>query len=264
VMELALAQQWIDRPAHVRHAELNPEPDDLNRLEPLTYLELHQPLCRPDPAAQELSRVEEALRRVPHKLDTLTHDHDRTVEALDRLAREMERAQAVIDAHDRPFHRYRHRDELTAANATLDHAAARGVELDHQRAALIEQIADTRAQLAAVQARQPERDRLQAEIDHTSRALARDLDNRARQLRDRDDLHAERFGPRPDNPAHAHLWDHAVAHHDRYRTAYPTPDHNHPHHFELAHAAQRAHEQPDHALDNGIHLERTRGLGISR
>ena len=104
---------------------------------------------------------------------------------------------------------------------------------------------------------------MQAEIDHTGRVLARDLDNRARLQRDREDLHAERFGPRPESPAHAHLWDRAVAHHDRYRTAYPSPDHHHPHHFQLAHAARRAHEQLDNALDPGIHLERTRGMGIS-
>lgn len=263
VMELALAQQWIDRPAHVRHAELNPEPDDLNRLEPLTYLELHQTLDRQDRAAQELFHQKEQLRRLPHKLHTLTHDHDRTVDALERLADDMARAQRVIDAHDRPFHRYRHRDELASANNTLDHAAARGVELDHQRAQLVEQITDTRAQLGAVQARQPERDSLQAEIDHTTRALARDLDNRTRLIRGRDEPHLERFGPRPDNPAHAHLWDHAVAHHDRYRTAYPTPDHDHPHHFQLANAARRAHEQLDNALEPDLRLERSRGMGIS-
>ena len=265
VLETALAQRWIDRPAHARHAELNPTPDPVNRLEPLGQNELVELLERRHRLGRALNDEQRPLTELPRRINQLTHDHDQLTGTIDRLTADVERARHVLAEHDRPFHRRRHTTEITRANATIDHAVAHGPDLELQRNATAEQLTATQQRLVAAQARQPERDTLQVDLDHTREALARDLDNRARTLRQHPDQQIIRFGPRPEHPAHARLWDHAIALHHRHRTAFATPDHGLDI-LELEHRrlARHAHDRLDRALEQTRELrpERTIDHGI--
>ncbi len=220
VFAQCLSTDWIDRPAHERHAELNDR-------------ELHHPgLLDPDRLRQMLDQREQLLTtlhdaheqatELPRQLDTITSERAVAVKELDGLRHRFDQAHTVIADYDRPLKRRRHADDLATAQqaaATLptesDRAEARVTALDQRAAALRGTLEEARGVIAG-------RDDIDRQVARLDTTLDRDVHARARHARlaPTDDLTAT-LGPRPTQPAAARTWDQQAGELAQHAAAYP-------------------------------------------
>ena len=122
VLAEALTQDWIDNPATVRRAELAAA-TRLRQAQdraPIPRLDIRELLETEHQLRREIERYETARAETRRRLAELEPWRGHLVAEQTDAGRRLTAAQAVLDRHDRPLHRWGHRDEITAARKTVD------------------------------------------------------------------------------------------------------------------------------------------------
>jgi conjugative relaxase-like TrwC/TraI family protein len=274
----ALSRDWIDTPAIIRRAELQPPPPaapiepvpvPLSGPEVLALLEQAHDL------ANRITAHDTGTRTLPGRLQQTQSTHARAVAELGQARDQLAWAHESLAALDRPLVRRLHRNEVDRAKSTarscnwkIPGLEARATELEHE-------INDLHTKAAALNTARPHRPTWTDELADARNRLARDLSTRERDGDlERDSVLVDVLGPRPADRAAARLWDTAAARIDQHRATYnelglDLIGHDltwlDPTRYANREAVIQAVTDLDHALGHQRHLAREplhRGLGL--
>ena len=224
ILETALSQDWIDRPAHLRRSELNPQPvaaAERGR-EPLASDDIRRLLETEHELSRRIDAHDDAARRAPATITAAEQAHRDAVNRYNRVVDDLDQAQITLDRYDRVFHRRDHTTDIVTAKRERSIAES---HLGHLRTAIDDRVGDI--EQAARHARDIEhqerrRPKWQHELDATRAAIRGDLEARERKAVHMPSLHAvAELEPRPRDPRGAKLWNQVAAHIDQHHTAYP-------------------------------------------
>ena len=224
ILESALSQDWIDRPAHQRRSELNPEPVAAieRRREPLASDDIRRLLETEHELAKRINAHDDAARRAPATIAAAEQAHSEAINRCDVVVANRDHAQESLDRYDRAFHRRDHTMDIVTAKRE------RGIAewyLPRLRSAIAERARGI--DHAARHARDIEREGLrrpqwQHQLAETRTAIRGDLEARERKAEHMPSLHAvAELEPRPRDPRGAKLWNQVAAQIDQHHTAYP-------------------------------------------
>ncbi|MCU1393489.1 MAG: conjugal transfer protein [Ilumatobacteraceae bacterium] len=206
VFAQAIATDWIDLPAHARRSELRDEQPHRPGL--LDSSELRRLLEQRHALSQQIDDALQTLRRLPDERRTTEQTLARADQTLLDATSAYQRAQDVLDQHDRPLHRRKHETEIAAAHRDLERlpdrirAATNDGELE---SAKLSQLASVEAAARDVVCRRPELDSMIGDIDQR---LDRDRRIRTRITRaERPAAVIDVLGERPMPGPRARDWD---------------------------------------------------------
>jgi conjugative relaxase-like TrwC/TraI family protein len=224
VFAQCLALDWIDQPAHTRHAELHNQ-------------HTHRPGLLGSDRLRDLfeqqHRIETALndaagrvKSIPHEIKQVERDRAAAIAKIDRSTAATVAAQKLLDRYDRPLHRRKHAGEINSATISISNAkldikdAHKTIEqADRRTTTLNTSLVDAKEVLAG---RAP-LDTTLADID---RQLGDDLRIRTRIISlEQPDHILNIIGERPAPGPAAREWDKAAGQLDQHRDAYQ-PDHD--------------------------------------
>ena len=222
-LETALSQDWIDRPAHQRRNELNPEPVAVERRrEPLAPDDIRRLLETEHELSRRINAHDDAARRAPGRIAAAEQAHSEAINRCDAVVANRDHAQESLDRYDRVFHRRDHTMDIVTAKRERSIAEW---YLPRLRSAIADRAGDI--EHAARHARDIEREGLrrpqwQHQLAETRTAIRGDLEARERKAEHMPSLHAvAELEPRPRDPVGAALWNHVAAQIDQHHTAYP-------------------------------------------
>ncbi|MAT05937.1 MAG: hypothetical protein CL424_12935 [Acidimicrobiaceae bacterium] len=219
----SMSADWIDLPATSRQAELNDTAPHRPGL--LDGPVLRKLIGDRQAILAQLDSADSFLRRLPATQRELERDIAGARLTIANAEAEYRRAEAVIDAHDRPLHRRKHEADLNAARREL----ARQPEIARRAEVAIEAAEQELARLATQGARskatlnrRPELESIIAEIDGR---LTHDRRVRTRIARlEGPAAVIDTLGPRPRDVQTAQEWDQEAGRVHQHRAAFATPD----------------------------------------
>ncbi len=264
ILETALSQDWIDRPAHVRRNELNPEPVAAveREREPLAPDDIRRLLETEHELAKRINAHDDTARRAPGRIAAAENAHSEAINEYEREIARRDKAQATLDRCDRIFHRRDH-------TIDIEHARSERQFAESHLPRLRDTIGGRAADLARIveDARKVERDQVMRpesgnELAATRNAIADDLIAHARKTEHMPSIHALCELPhRPCDPDLASLWDHTAALLDQHHTAFGpeiSRDHGQPHGADAYTASRDGTRHAIDHLDRVIHPRRER------
>ena len=272
VLEAALAQRWIDTPAHTRHQQLNPTPPAPPTPTPTptpTRRELSGPdlrglLAQRSYLEQRIGWHDMQLRHLPPRLETATKQHDQLVVELANLNTRSVDAKDVLDRYDRPLHRRGHTQQIAHAHHHLGSAQHHAPYLERHIAEHAADIATITAELDKHRKEAPSRGAWLQDLADTTTTLNDDLNHRARRHRQHPTGDLTRvYGERPTNPETARRWDTATALSTQHNDAYHDTSGHSIERSDNRRRVQHANEQLEAAIEHDNPHTRGRGHGIS-
>ncbi len=275
VLADALTQDWIDTPATVRRAELAAAERTLREAVrgPIPRLDIRELLETEHELRRKIERYETARSETRQRLTEIEPRHGRLAQELADDQHRLTAAQAVLDRHDRRFHRWGHAAEITGARKTVDVLEDAISYRKHRLDQLSAEIDQLRTRARDLDRRRPDRARWTTELDETRGHIADDLAAR-RHYAHRSPIAARELGPRPTHGRDAALWDGAAAQIDQHHAAFSRDEPSRldwfHRQYDSAYATSRhrtdhAIDQLDEALHPGRHRQRGHelDLGIS-
>ena len=219
VFAQCLSTDWIDRPAHERHADLAGQ--QLHHPGLLDPVRLRAMLDRRSDIIEHLDEAREDIETIPDALTSAKKEHRAAETKLEDLRTRLDEAHAAVAEYDRPLKRRRHAEDLAQAQSAV-HALPRQIDQASTRvrslARRIEQLevglADARRTAAADSPLRPELAQLDTTLDRDARARARQvrLDPTAGLARD--------LGPRPADVVAGATWDRMAGEHAQHDAAH--------------------------------------------
>ncbi len=215
-----LQRNWIDRPATVRQAELNPVAA-AQRPGTLPPSELRQLIALRAEIESRLTETADDLENLPIQRLHLVHDRYNTINRLaDQQARYDDAAQLLAD-RDRLLRRRGHEIEIAHAKRTIDtlppHIATNVAAIERYNT----QIGVLDQQYAHAARQDRDRPRLQAELDETVERLQQDQAIRSRVMRLQQPEHiTNTLGHRPIGGQPANTWALAAGQLDQHHAAF--------------------------------------------
>jgi hypothetical protein len=209
VFERCAATDWIDRPAHIRQAELAGLP--LHRPGLLDGEELRELMGRKHQIDLTISIAEMNLRSARRDTELAQHAKGSAAQQIHELRAERHAPVQVLEKYDRPGHRRRHEPEITQARRQLE-------MIEWRRAGHQEAFAQAEARLAqaaqaqdAAQATLAQRPRLESELRDINATLTDDTRVRTQIARhEQPAVVIDRLGERPPPGPEALAWDKAA------------------------------------------------------
>ena len=224
----SIANNWIDRPAIARQAELAaapPEIDQPHRPGTLRPEELRTLLGRQAQLTEVLGHLDRDLERLPRERHRVTYAADRAATELKTSRSALQRAEDSLGAHDRPFRRKGHEPEIVFAKRSVDRLPHHITEHQTKMEVYKVQIADIDHQLGEVNNLAARRPAMETELSDISGRLTDDRRNRSRgAARDQPGHIVEAIGRRPEGAKTRQAWDIAAGTLDQNRSAYSQPD----------------------------------------
>ncbi len=220
VIAEGLQRNWIDRPAIVRQAELNP-PIAAQRPGTIPPAELRHLIARRAEIETRLTETADDLANLPVKRLDLVRQRDTATKELANYQERHDNAAELLAQRDRPLRRRGHEQAIANAKQTLETVSPQM----NARTALIGQI-DNRIGMLDQQyayAAREDRDRpqLQAELDEAVGRLQQDRTVRSRVMRLQQPEHITKtLGDRPIGGHPANAWDLAAGQLDQHHAAF--------------------------------------------
>jgi chromosome segregation ATPase len=182
--------------------------------------ELRGLLERQHAISEALSAAESRVSRYGAQIARATKRHAELVNSLVAATARRDEALQVVDDHDHPLRRRRHRSELGQAHATLRQAGLDIERLSKELAETERRLSDQRSSIRQAEETLQDRPALDREAHAIGHALQRDLAaRRAAIAADPPERFVDWLGPRPARGS-ADLWDDAAAHIDQHRCAF--------------------------------------------
>ena len=258
----SVANNWIDRPAVARQAELAaPTPDiDLRR----------RPGTLPGHELRQLfdqrAALSSTLAQLDHDLQQLSTDYNRTLQQrkqpdaqAKKLDAELSTARQLLADHDRPLRRRGHETEIATAKRTIDRNPGQIESTRAEHAQLTDRLGDLDRRLTHAEKLNERRPQMETTLEDIDQRLIDDRRNRSRGTAiDQPGYVIDALGARPDNVKTRHAWDIAAGtlnqHHNAYNQIDGTSISAGHHHSKglLSHAVQKLREaiQREHHIAN--------------
>lgn len=208
----ALARDWIDQPAIAVRAELRQRGttgmDNMSAsIDPLELTELRRLLERASQLERTLRHSEYAVEDARRQIAELTQNRATLISSIETYEKRLAAAQHVINQHDHPLQRRRHRVQLDGARAELSWIPA-AVEQETTKLAGLDRT-DKAAVKALAQAVEIQKSRPELIAEHTLVRYQLDRDALARGQSVGAELSSptlDRLGPRPTDVTAADQW----------------------------------------------------------
>ncbi len=220
----SIANNWIDRPAVARQAELAaPTPD----IEPQ-----HRPGTLPGHQLRQLfdqrAAITETLTQLDHDLKELSGDYNRTLQQrkqpdaqATRLDAELQTAHQLLDDRDRPLRRRGHETQIAKAKRIVEQHPGQIESARAEHAQLTDRLGHLDRKLTCAEKLNERRPQMNTQLDDLDKRLLDDRRNRSRGAAIDQPSHVvDRLGARPDNAKTRHAWDIAAGTLDQHQTAY--------------------------------------------
>ncbi len=220
----SIANNWIDRPAVARQAELAaPTPNiDLR----------HRPGTLPGHELRDLfdqrAKLTATLDQLDHDLPHLTDDYNRTLEQrtqLDaqakQLSADLQTAHQVLADRDRPLRRRGHETEIAAAKRTIERNPDQIESARTEHGHLTDRLSDLDHKLTQTEKLNERRPQTNTQLEDIDQRLIDDRRNRSRGAAiDQPSYVIDALGTRPDTGRTRHAWDIAAGTLDQHHNAY--------------------------------------------
>jgi RecA/RadA recombinase len=224
----SIANNWIDRPAVAREAELSaPTPDvDLR----------HRPGTLPGHELRNLfdqrAELSSTLIQLDHDLRHLSDEYNRTLEQRKHpetqtigLSKELQTARQVLADHDRPLRRRGHETDIAAAKRTIERNPGQIESARTEHAQLTDRLRDLDHKLTQAEKLNEQRPQMNTKLDDIDQRLIDDRRNRSRSAAIDHPAHLiDALGARPANADTRHAWDIAAGTLDQHHHAYNQTD----------------------------------------
>lgn len=220
----SIANNWIDRPAEARKAELalpSPHIDLGHRPGTLAGHELRN-------LFDERAELSATLTQLDHDLRHLSDDYNRTLEQrkqldarAEQLSSELQTARQVLADHDRPLRRRGHETEIAAAKRAIERNPGQIESARAEHAQLTDHLGDLDRRLTQAEKLDERRPQMNTQLEDIDQRLIGDRRNRSRGAAIDQPSHViDQLGVRPDNAKSRHAWDIAAGTLDQHHNAY--------------------------------------------
>ncbi|MGD9796171.1 MAG: hypothetical protein AB7V43_22120 [Acidimicrobiia bacterium] len=183
----ALTRDWIDQPAHVRYAELNPTPIGPGIVQVPELLPdevLAELIGRGERLGAVITALNDRLRAAPALVATAEADKERLIAARANVTDRITGLEERLGELDRFGHRHRNRPAITETRQRLQLDRTELDALDQQIAEADATLVERRRGLAGIDDLRAERDRYSAESHQITEQLDTDAAHRAVVARD--------------------------------------------------------------------------------
>jgi len=220
----SIANNWIDRPAVARQAELaahSPDIDLRHRPGTLPGHELRQ-------LFEQRAALSSTLSQLDHDLPHLSDDYNRTLEqrtqldaSAKKLDTELSTARQALADHDRPLRRRGHETEIAVANRTIERNPGQIESARAEHAQLTERLSDLDYKLTQAEKLNERRPQTETQLEDIDQRLIGDRRNRSRGAAIDQPGHViDALGARPETGKTRHAWDIAAGTLDQHDNAY--------------------------------------------
>jgi len=222
----SIANNWIDRPAIARQAELAAHSPDIELR--------HRPGTLPGHELRHLfdqrAALSSTLAQLDHDLQHLSTDYNRTLEQrehpaaqIEKLGVELQSAGQVLADHDRPLRRRGHETEIAEAKRIVDRHPGEIERARTEHSELTDRLSHLDRKLTQAEKLNEQRPQMETQLEDIDQRLIDDRRNRSRGAAlDRPGHVIDAVGTRPDKAKTRHAWDVAAGTVDQDQTAYPT------------------------------------------
>jgi len=222
----ALGRGWIDQPALQVQAEMRrttgdgPVDGQQFELRLLNRSELRELIRRKSEVSRQLDAIRLERRNAAADVRSIEGEQARIARTLDDDRARLSQARSMIEEHDRPFHRRKHRVELDAAHALVDRLPRTIAASEAELVRLERRLHQAAQRVVAAENLDKRTPQLMAEHTMIEHQLGRDVESRGRRLaNDPPARILEHLGPFPANTKHESLWIDAVGKIAQHNTA---------------------------------------------